>query len=269
MRVRRLVIALSLPALLVFAPGAGAARSAAAQSVQITASATASWIVLGDRIGIRGAVKPHAGGLRVTLEQRVEGSWRVVDAQPARTNGAFTFSAHPGRTGRATYRVVLSAATGYTGSSDDVVVRVLRWTYLGDIYTRPAVGDLDTETIVSDAGVHFEHPVALDPGCYNAWGGDAWVDYPLGKQYELLTATVGLAGYTEPGTTASFQVNADGKTLASGNLAVGGAMQKIKVSLDGIGKLRIRINVPDPTNAGGCSASYTQVVFGNAQVLGP
>jgi hypothetical protein len=28
------------------------------------------------------------------------------------------------------------------------------------------------------------------------------------------------------------------------------------------------LNVPDPTGAAGCGTSYTQVVFGNPQILG-
>ena len=34
-------------------------------------------------------------------------------------------------------------------------------------------------------------------------------------------------------------------------------------------RVRLRINVPDPNNAAGCGINFTQVVFGDAQVLGP
>jgi hypothetical protein len=112
------------------------------------------------------------------------------------------------------------------------------------------------------------HPVALDAGCYNAWGGDAWVDYPLAKKYETLTATMGLAGYVETGSTGTYQVIGGGKILTSGSL-VPGASKKISVSLSGLSTVRLKINVPDPYNAGGCGLSYTEVVFGDAQVLGP
>jgi hypothetical protein len=34
-------------------------------------------------------------------------------------------------------------------------------------------------------------------------------------------------------------------------------------------RLRLRIHVPDPTGAAGCSSNFTQVVFGNPEILGP
>ncbi len=50
-------------------------------------------------------------------------------------------------------------------------------------------------------------------------------------------------------TVASFAVFADGR-------------QRVK-------RLQLRINVPDPTGAAGCSAFFPKVVFGDAQWLGP
>ncbi|HUY72533.1 MAG TPA: NPCBM/NEW2 domain-containing protein [Gaiellaceae bacterium] len=137
----------------------------------------------------------------------------------------------------------------------------------GEHLRATAAGELSTDPIVSN-GVTHNHPVALDAGCYNAWGGDAWVDYVLGTRYELFTATVGLPDSARAGSTASFRVLGDGKTLASGNL-VPGSSTKIKLSLSGISRLRLFSNVPGPTGAAGCGNYFLQVVFGDAQVLGP
>ncbi len=261
MTARSLTLSASILALLAHAPGAGAGTRAAPPAT-LTATATAPWIVLGSSVGVRGTVSPHPAGTRVTLQKWSAGSWVRVAASPASASGGFSFTVKPGASGATTYRVSSSGA-----SSSGVPIAVLRWRYLGDLYARPAAGDLNTETMdVNGAG--DPHPVALDAGCYNAWGGDAWVDYPLDKKYQTLTATMGLGGYVETGSTGSYQVIGGGKTLASGSL-VPGMSKKISVSLGGLSRVRLKINVPDPNNAGGCGLSYTEVVFGNAQVLGP
>lgn len=35
-------------------------------------------------------------------------------------------------------------------------------------------------TLEQRDGGEYDHAVTMDPGCYNAWNGDAWVDYILG-----------------------------------------------------------------------------------------
>ena len=58
------------------------------------------------------------------------------------------------------------------------------------------------------------------------------------------------------------------ESVAAGSL-VTGAATKLRVSVSGEYRLRLRINVPDPNNAAGCSTTYTKVVFGDAELLGP
>ncbi len=261
MTARSLTFPASILALLALAPGAGAGTRATTAPF-VTATATAPWVVLGSPVGIKGTVSPHPAGTRVTLQKASAGSWIRIAAASVLGNGVYSFTVEPAASGPATYRVASGGVT-----SPGVPVSVLRWHYLGDLYARPAAGDLITETMDVN-GVSDRHPVALDAGCYNGYGGDAWVDYPLGKRYETLTATMGLGGYVETGSTGSYQVVGGGKTLASGSL-VPGASKKISVSLGGLSSVRLKINVPDPNNAGGCGLSYTEVVFGNAQVLGP
>lgn len=257
-------------ALLVFASNADANRSTKPRAVTITASAV-PWIAVGSHVRITGSVTPHLAGIVVTLQQRKETGWLPVSDKTVPANGAFSFVALPEKAGLATYRVVTPKGTNYVGSSARVPVRVLRWSYLGSnnafYYVEPLVGDLSTDPIVSD-GVPYEHPVALDPGCYNSWDGSAWIDYPLERQYEMFTATVGI-GDTVPTTrTVTYSIIGAGKKLASGSL-VAGQSTKIKVSVSGVYRLRLMINVPDPTHAGGCGAAFPQVVFGDAQLLGP
>ena len=154
------------------------------------------------------------------------------------------------------------------GSSPTVVVRMLRWSYLADQYIQsPSGGELTTDPIAIH-GVTYQHPVSLDAGCYNPWNGDAWINYPLKGQFETLTATVGIGDTADSATVASFTVFADGKQVAGSNLVYGQAI-KLNVPLDGVKRLQLRINVPDPTGAAGCSAFFPKVVFGDAQWLGP
>jgi hypothetical protein len=196
-----------------------------------------------------------------------------VGDRSVRSDGAFSFAARPDKVGLAVYRVVTSKGTDFVGSSDRVPVRVLHWTYLDSseefTYLVPIVGDLNRGPAAS-GGARFEHAVSLDAGCYNAWSGSAWIDYPLQRRYETFSASVALGGAAASGSTATYSViGGDGEKLASGSLVFGGTAQKIRASVGDEYRLRLRINVPDPTNAGACSTSYTQVVFGNAELLGP
>jgi hypothetical protein len=262
--VRRLSIVFVLAALLVLSPAA-----AGAKRVKITLEA-APWAVAGKNVRITGTVTPHSRAVALTLEQRQGTGWKPAGQRAAAPDGRFTFVAQPSKLGLATYRVV---TLDRSSASEPVHVRVLHWSYVDDIdefaYLRPIVGDLAMGA-ADASGVHFGHSIAMDAGCYNGYGGSAWVDYPLERRYEMFTATVGLGGSATNNSTATYAVlGGDGKQFASGSLVFGGPPQQIKANVAGEYRLRIRINVPDPTNAGGCSTSYTQVIFGDAQLLGP
>jgi hypothetical protein len=248
-----------------------AAGGTSAKAVRIDASAS-PWTVLASRVVISGRVTPHPNGIQLTLQRRQGTGWLSVGENAVGADGGFSFAAAPGKPGVATYRVVTSKGTAYVGSSANVPVRVLHWEYVTSIeafaYITPISGNLATTEIASN-GVRYEHPIALDPGCYNQWGGSAWIDYLLERQYKQFSATVGLDDASPSGQTATFSViGGDGKKLATGSL-VHGAATKIKVSVDGEYRLRLSINVPDPNNAAGCSTYFPHVVFGDAQLLGP
>ena len=252
--------------LLAFAPSSGAAPGKTARPITLTASSAPS-IVLGGPVGIKGRVTPGVAGIRLTLEQQQGTGWQSVASGRARSGGFFSFTARPRQAGTATFRVTTAHGSNFAGTSAAVPVQVFEWTFLGNLYVRPDAGDLNTDPVVSN-GVTYSDPVVLDAGCYNAWGGSAWVDYDLGRHYQTFTATVGLGDTQVLNGTATFRVDGDGKTLASGSL-LPGMSTKVSVSLSGVSKLRLFSNVPDPTGAAGCGSYFLQVVFGDAQVLGP
>jgi hypothetical protein len=168
--------------------------------------------------------------------------------------------------------VVTTKGTNYVGSSASVPVRVLHWSDVGSIdtfyYTHPISGDVSFDPIGS-AGVSYAHPLSLDAGCYNQWGGSAWVDYVLDRQYETFAATVGIGDGAPTADTATYKIiGGNGVKLATGSLVVGKST-KLRLALSGVYRLRLWINVPDPNGAAGCSSSFTKVVFGDAQLLGP
>jgi hypothetical protein len=264
MTTRSLPLLAAALTLLMFASSADARARA---GVKITASA-APWAVVGSQIGIKGGVTPHVAGLSVALQQRQGGGWTTVQATKIASGGGFSFTAYPKSPGAASFRVVTAKGSTAAGSSPTVVVRMLRWSYLADQYIQsPSGGELTTDPIAIH-GVTYQHPVSLDAGCYNPWNGDAWINYPLKGQYETLTATVGIGDTADSATVASFTVFADGKQVAGSNLVYGQAM-KLNIPLEGVKRLQLRINVPDPTGAAGCSAFFPKVVFGDAQWLGP
>jgi len=249
-----------------------AAARPSATHVTIAASAV-PWMVAGDRLGVRGTVTPHPSGIQLTLQQWYGSGWKSLTDGAVRADGGFTFSLRPDKAGSTAFRVVTAKGTDFSGASDRVPVKVFKWSYMGNItafqYVDPLSGEVSLEPNVSN-GVHYDHAVSMDAGCYNQWSGSAWADFPLQRLYERFTATVGLGGGATTGSTATYRlVGGDGKQLASGSLTFGAPAQKISVSLEGEYRLRMWINVPDPTGAGGCSNQYTQVVFGDAKLLGP
>jgi NPCBM/NEW2 domain len=264
MTTRSLSLLSAVLTLLVFASSAGAGARTA---VTITAS-TAPWTVVGSTVGIKGGVSPHVAGLSVALQQRSGGEWTTLMATKVTSGGGFSFKLQPKNPGTDTLRVVTSKGAVAAGTSSTMRLRVLHWSYLSDQYIQaPSGGELYTDPIV----VHkqtFDHPVSLDAGCYNPWNGDAWINYPLKGQYETFTATVGIADDADPNTVASFKVYGDGQILASSDLVYGQTV-KVNVSLAGLKRLQLRMNVPDPTGAAGCSVFFPKVVYGDAQWLGP
>jgi hypothetical protein len=257
----------AVTALVAFAPAASAERSA---NVTITAAPAAPWVAVGSRVGITGKVTPHPAGIRVTLEQQAAGGWRAVGTASVHPDGAFSFVTRPDKPGPTNYRVATSTGADLTGSSAPVHVKVLEWSFLADIdafiYARPIVGDISTEPIKA-GGVTYEHPVSLDAGCYNPYDGSFWIDYNLAGQYRMFAATVAIEDAAPSPKTATYTIFAGGKILASGSLADTGS-KKVSVSVDGMNRLRLRVNVPDVNHSAGCSEEITKVVFGDARLLG-
>jgi hypothetical protein len=263
---RLLAVPLALLAPLALVPLAGAGGSAPLKTVQITAASAAPWVVAGSSVGITGSVKPHAAGLGLALQQRVSGGWATVATKTV-GGGTFSFLAKPKGPGTATFRVVAVKGGPFAGNSAPVPVKVLQWSYLSDQYTRPVAGDLITDPNTAH-GVKYDHVISMDAGCYNAWNGDAWADYILNRQYQQFTATVALDDAAPPNSTATWSIWGGGQVLAHGSLA-NGTVQQVKVPVTGVYRLRLKINVPDPTGAAGCGETFTQVVFGNPELLGP
>lgn len=263
--IRLLTVPLAAFVLAALVPSALAGGTTPAKTVQITASA-APWMELGSRVSITGSVKPNPAGLDLALQQRTADGWKTV-ATKAATGTSFGFLVKPKDPGAATFRVVAANAGSIAGNSAPIVVRVYHWSYLSDQYTRPFAGDLMTDPNTAH-GVDYDHVITMDAGCYNAWNGDAWVDYILNKRYQVFTATVALDDAAPQNSTATWSVWGGGKVLASGSLA-NGAVNQVKVSVADMYRLRLKINVPDPTGAAGCGSNFTQVVFGNPEILGP
>jgi len=260
-------------ALLVVAPSAAAGRSSHAVNVQIKASGP-PWMIAGNHVRITGTVTPHPSGLEVNLQQRHGTGWITVgNTKGVDTAGAFSFITTASKLGDNSFRVVTTKGTNFVGASAGVPIRVLHWMdfmsvpQFANAVPDPGDGDFNNGPMVSD-GVHYTDSVTLDPGCYNQWAGNAWIDYLLYKKYEAFTATVGIADGVPEGSTATYSMIGAGKKLASGSLTLG-MKQKINVSLDGVYRLRFEINVPDPNDSAGCASTFPQVVFGNPRVLGP
>jgi len=109
----------------------------------------------------------------------------------------------------------------------------------------------------------------IAPGAMTEFLTDDWGFFiRTARQYERFTATVGVGDAVPTTMTLTYTLIGAGKKLASGSV-VAGQSTKINVSVEGVYRLRFMINVPDPTNSAGCSPTFPQVVFGDAQVLGP
>src|SRR5262249_14479805 len=206
--VGRLPVAPLAAAVLLFAFSGGAGAATSAKAVRIAASAS-PWTVVESGVVISGNVTPHPAGIELTLQQRHGGGWLSVGDRPVRADGAFSFVAAATKPRLPTYRVVTAKGTEYVGSSASVPVRVLHWQYVTSIeefaYITPISGNITT-TAITSGGVRYEHPVALDPGCYNQWDGSAWIDYVLERQYKGFSATVGLDDASPAHQTATHSI---------------------------------------------------------------
>ncbi len=264
MTTRSLSLLAAALTLLVFASNADARARA---GVKITASA-APWAVVGSQIGIKGGVTPHVAGLSVALQQRQGGGWTTVQATKIAAGGAFSFTAHPNDPGAATFRVVTAKGATAAGSSPTVVVRMLRWSYLADQYIQsPSGGELTTNPIAIH-GVTYQHPVAARRRLLQPVERRCLDQLPAQGPVRDADRHGRDRRHGRLRDVASFTVFADGKQVAGSNLVYGQAI-KLNIPLDGVKRLQLRINVPDPTGAAGCSAFYPKVVFGDAQWLGP
>lgn len=271
---RYLTAAVVAAASIALASGAAAGARHEGGAVKLTATSKTTWMEVKGHIRISGTATPHPSGLTVGLEQRQGTSWvSVGNTKPVGASGAYSFIATAGTVGLTGFRVVTRENSAVVSASASVPIRVLHWTpFLGnpifaDAIPDPGDGDLSTDA-VSSHGVNYTDAFAMDPGCYNQWDGNAWVDYMLFRKYESFTATLGIDSGAPSDQTATYSLIGGGKKLASGTLTYNSAT-KIKVSLDGLYRLRVLINIPDPYHAAGCTLAFPQVVFGDPQVLGP
>jgi uncharacterized protein YdeI (BOF family) len=139
-----LALALALTGATTLAPAAAAPHHAVeatkAGSFQVTATVNKAEVTKGDKVKIKGSVKPAAPGAQVSLQVRYEDqkAWKTIDHAALRSDGTFKFKDKAGSVRVRKYRVVKPAgSTRGAGHSSSLKVTVFGWRTLESLQPLP------------------------------------------------------------------------------------------------------------------------------------
>jgi rare lipoprotein A (peptidoglycan hydrolase) len=121
----------SAPAQSETAPSTPAPSATTAQQPKIAVRKRKTDVRSGTRAAIRGNVAPGTKGLRVSLQLKRHGRWKVIDADRTTRRGRYTLRERVTRTGTTPLRVRVAAVPGVVTSETRRVgkLRVYRWSY--------------------------------------------------------------------------------------------------------------------------------------------
>jgi len=113
------------------APSTPAPSATTAQQPKIAVRKRKTDVRAGSRAAIRGNVAPGKKGLRVSLQLKRDGRWKVIDADRTTRRGRYTLRERVTRTGTTPLRVRVAAVPGVVTSETRRVgkLRVYRWSY--------------------------------------------------------------------------------------------------------------------------------------------
>lgn len=108
----------------------------------------------------------------------------------------------------------------------------------------------------------------MNAGCWNADGGNYWIDYSVESKWKTLAASVGISdkSSTQSRATARIIDAVSGKVLAEKIVTAG---PPVKMAADVSGVVRIRLFINDenaPNQSCGSEKISTAVIWGDAEL---
>jgi hypothetical protein len=248
----------SLGATVLASADAAPSHHAAARggSFTVTASVNKSEPLQGDKIKIKGSVRPAAPGARVTLRLRYENKkkWKTVATGTLSARSRFKFKDKVTTVRPRKYRVVKPAGPNRAGGhSPSLQVTVFGWRDLTSLNPVISSGFVEYEKGVKMNGVAYpnslRYPVQY-PGTPNS------IDYNLNRACKSFRGVVGLDDSSPATGSAWISLSTDGIPQYAGYFAL---TQTAPVSLDLTNVFRLTAQaVPD---FGGLAAVGTPQVL--------
>ena len=231
-----------------------AARAAA---YQVTMNVNKTEPLQGDKVKIKGTVKPAAQGAKVTLQLRYadQKKWKTVATDTLSAQGRFTFKDKVGSVRTRKYRVVKGAgAHRAAGHSKSVKVTVFGWRDLTSLNQATYSGFGEVENGVKMNGVAYPNSLRS----YTAYppGTPSSIDYNLNRDCKELKGVVGLDDSSAATGSAQVSLSTDGTVRYTGTFSL---TQAAPVALDVTNAFRLTV-AATLTNGGIAAVGTPQVL---------
>jgi hypothetical protein len=229
------------------------AATARAGSFTVTASVNKDEPVQGDKVKIKGSVKPASPGAKVMLQLRYadQKKWKTVGTDTLSAQSRFAFKDKVSSVRERKYRVVKPAGPNRAaGHSTSLKVTVFGWRDLTSLNPATSSGFGEYENGVKMNGVAYPNSLrsytAYPPGSPNT------IDYNLNRGCKSFRAVAGLDDSSQAAGTAQVSMSTDGAVRFTGSFAL---TQSSQVSFD-VTKV-FRISVGATLTNGGVAAVGT------------
>jgi hypothetical protein len=208
-------------------------------SFKVTATVNKPEPLQGDKVKIRGSVKPAAPGAKVTLQLRYadQKKWKTVGTDTLSAQSKFKFKDKVSSVRERKYRVVKPAGPNRAaGHSPSLKVTVFGWRDLTSLSPANLSGFGEYENGVKMNGVAYPNSLrsytAYPPGSPNT------IDYNLNRACKSFRAIAGLDDSSQAAGTAQVSVSTDGAVRFTGSFAL---TQSAPVSFDVTRVFRISV----------------------------
>ena len=189
--------------------------------------------MVGDKVTIKGNVKPAVAGAQVTIQVKYAGQkrWKTIGHDRLNAAGVFRFKDKVGSVRERRYRVVKPAG-GHRAKGQDTTekVTVFGWRDLTSLTppTTPSMYEMDTRI----NGVAYARSLrAMN-------SASSTIDYNLNRDCLSLRGTAGLDDSSPSNGSAVVTLTADGVQKYAGTFALG---QSAPVELDVTGVFRLTV----------------------------
>jgi hypothetical protein len=214
---------------------AGATAPKAAK-YEVTATVSSTEPEQGDRIKIRGSVKPGRAGAKVVLQKRygTTGKWKKADTDTLNSRGKFKFTEKVGSVRFRQYRVVKPADDRRrAGRSKKLGVTVFGWRDLTSLAPVAANGTWETGSVTINATDYKQSIVG------NNTGNTGSIAYNINRACKRFEGRAGLSDTSAITATGDIRLNGDTALLYQNSF---GLTQSAAVGVDITGVFRITVD---------------------------